>query len=225
SLERKDFSKSKSVTKNNVSNDFSKPVTAQILPTNKKSILKNTDMLAPGMYKLHTEPTQTRTSQLPQDSRKTNKRVSFSTGVIPRTSVSRPQLKSNPVEDRVMLNNSKGKKQEVEDQRRNVKLSKNKTSVTACNDSLNAKTLNVNFVCATCGKCVLNEKHDMCVVWNKMHKAFPLLVRKFPLLEGTSHCLKINATVRRIEMPVPEVCTAIEEKKKKLSVKDRWQLH
>nr|GFA24430.1 retrovirus-related Pol polyprotein from transposon TNT 1-94 [Tanacetum cinerariifolium] len=68
------------------------------------------------------------------------------------------------MEDRVMLNNSKGKKQKVEDQRRNVKLSKNKTSVTTCNDSLNAKTLNVNFVCATCGKCVLNEKHDMCVL-------------------------------------------------------------
>nr|GEU40862.1 hypothetical protein [Tanacetum cinerariifolium] len=84
--------------------------------------------------------------------------------VIPTTSVSRPQLKSNPMEDRVMLNNSKGKKREVEDQRRNVKLSKNKTSVTACNDSLNAKTLNVNFVCATCGKCVLNAKHDMCVL-------------------------------------------------------------
>nr|GEZ29492.1 hypothetical protein [Tanacetum cinerariifolium] len=32
------------------------------------------------------------------------------------------------MEDRVMLNNSKGKKQEVEDQRRNVKLSKNKTT-------------------------------------------------------------------------------------------------
>nr|GFA18077.1 integrase, catalytic region, zinc finger, CCHC-type, peptidase aspartic, catalytic [Tanacetum cinerariifolium] len=68
------------------------------------------------------------------------------------------------MEDRVMLNNSKRKKHEVEDQRRNVKLSKNKTSVTTCNDSLNAKTLNVNFVCATCGKCVLNEKHDMCVL-------------------------------------------------------------
>nr|GEV29269.1 retrovirus-related Pol polyprotein from transposon TNT 1-94 [Tanacetum cinerariifolium] len=49
SLERKDFSKSKSVTKNNVSNDFSKPVTAQILPPNKKSILNNTNVLAPGM--------------------------------------------------------------------------------------------------------------------------------------------------------------------------------
>nr|GFA19480.1 copia protein [Tanacetum cinerariifolium] len=84
--------------------------------------------------------------------------------VIPTTSVSRPQLKSNPMEDRVMLNSSQGKKQEVEDHRRNVKFSKNKTSVTACNDSLNAKTLNVNFVCVTCGECVLNEKHDMCVL-------------------------------------------------------------
>nr|GEX56469.1 retrovirus-related Pol polyprotein from transposon TNT 1-94 [Tanacetum cinerariifolium] len=78
SLERKDFSKSKSVTKNNVSNDFSKPFTAQILPPNKKSILKNTNVLAPGI--------------------------------------------------------------------------------------LNAKTSNVNFVCAICGKYVLNEKHDMCVL-------------------------------------------------------------
>nr|GEY50286.1 hypothetical protein [Tanacetum cinerariifolium] len=106
SLERKDFSKSKSVTQNNVLNDFSKPVTAQTLPPNKKSILKNTNVLAPGMYKLHTELTKTRTSQLPQDSRKTIKCVSFSTGVIPTTSVSRPQLKSNPMGDRVMRNNS-----------------------------------------------------------------------------------------------------------------------
>nr|GEX83235.1 hypothetical protein [Tanacetum cinerariifolium] len=164
SFERKDFSNSKSVTKNNVTNDFSKPVNAQILPPNKKSILKNTNVLAPGMYKLHTKPTQTRTTQLPQDFRKTNKCMSFSTGVIPHTSVSRPQLKSKQTEDRVMLNNSQGKKQEVEDHRRNVKFSRNKTSVTACNDSLNAKISTVNFVYATCGKCVLNEKHDMCVL-------------------------------------------------------------
>nr|GEX38612.1 hypothetical protein [Tanacetum cinerariifolium] len=61
-----------------------------------------------------------------------------------------------------MLNNSQGKKQEVKDHRRNVKFSKNKTS--SCNDSLNVKSSNVNFVCATCGKCVLNDKHDMCVL-------------------------------------------------------------
>nr|GEW75962.1 copia protein [Tanacetum cinerariifolium] len=52
-----------------------------------------------------------------------------------------PQLKSNQIEDRVILNNSQGKKQEVEDHHRNVKFSKNKMSVTACNDSLNAKTM------------------------------------------------------------------------------------
>nr|GFB87365.1 hypothetical protein [Tanacetum cinerariifolium] len=62
---RKDFLKSMSVTQTNVSNDFSKPVTAKTLPTNKKSILKNMNVLAPGMYKLHTESNQTRTSQLP----------------------------------------------------------------------------------------------------------------------------------------------------------------
>nr|GEZ10990.1 hypothetical protein [Tanacetum cinerariifolium] len=75
-----------------------------------------------------------------------------------------PQLKSNPIGDRIMRNNIQGKKQEVEDRRRNVKFSKNKTFVTACNDNLNAKTLNVNFVCATYEKCVLNDKHDMCVL-------------------------------------------------------------
>ncbi|GJT74934.1 hypothetical protein Tco_1041659 [Tanacetum coccineum] len=80
SLAKTDFSKSKSVTKNNVSNYFSKPVTLQILPQNMKSILKNTNVIAPGVYKVHIKPNQTRTPQLPQDIRKTNKHVSFSTG-------------------------------------------------------------------------------------------------------------------------------------------------
>nr|GEU33211.1 retrovirus-related Pol polyprotein from transposon TNT 1-94 [Tanacetum cinerariifolium] len=85
-----------------------------------------------------------------------------------------------------MLNNSQGKKQEVEDHRRNVKFSKNKTSVTACNDSLNAKISNVNFVCVTCGKYVLNGKHDMCVLHSlngvnsrtKMPMVVPISTRK-----------------------------------------------
>nr|GFB23570.1 hypothetical protein [Tanacetum cinerariifolium] len=42
---------------------------------------------------------------------------------------------------------------------------------------------------------------------------------KFPLP------VKVVATAKRLEMPLPEVWTAIEEKKKKLLVKDRWQLH
>nr|GFD21829.1 integrase, catalytic region, zinc finger, CCHC-type, peptidase aspartic, catalytic [Tanacetum cinerariifolium] len=46
---------------------------------------------------------------------------------------------------------------------RNVKLLKNKMSVTACNDSLNAKTVNVISVSAMCAKCVIIKKHDLCV--------------------------------------------------------------
>nr|GEX13924.1 retrovirus-related Pol polyprotein from transposon TNT 1-94 [Tanacetum cinerariifolium] len=135
-----------------------------ILPPNNKSIVKNINVIAPEMYKLHTGPIQTRTTQLPHDIRKTNKRVSFSKGKIPSTGVSRPQLKSNKIKDRVMLNNSQGKKHEVEDHPRNVKFSNNKTSVSACNEGLNAKTSNVNFVCVRCGKCVLKENHDKYVV-------------------------------------------------------------
>ncbi|GJU10493.1 retrovirus-related pol polyprotein from transposon TNT 1-94 [Tanacetum coccineum] len=41
----------------------------------------------------------------------------YDIGVIPSTSVSRPQLKSNRMGDRVMSKNSQGKKQEVEDHR------------------------------------------------------------------------------------------------------------
>ncbi|GKF64641.1 hypothetical protein Tco_0188089 [Tanacetum coccineum] len=120
SLAKKDFSKSKTVTKQNVSNDFSKPVTAQILPKNRLPIVRNINVIAPGMYKVHTKPNHTRTPQLHQDIKKPNKRVSFSTGVIPNTSVSRQQLKSNYLEDRVLSNNSQGKKQEVEDHSRKL---------------------------------------------------------------------------------------------------------
>nr|GEU28844.1 hypothetical protein [Tanacetum cinerariifolium] len=59
-------------------------------------------------------------------------------------SKSKPQLKSNPMEDRVLLNNSQGKKQEVEDHHRNVKFSKNKTSHDMCVlkslDGVNSRT-------------------------------------------------------------------------------------
>ncbi|GJZ22878.1 retrovirus-related pol polyprotein from transposon TNT 1-94 [Tanacetum coccineum] len=42
-------------------------------------------------------------------------------------------------------------------------LKQTESSVTACNDSLKFRTLNVNAVCATCGKCVFNLNHDACV--------------------------------------------------------------
>nr|GEY82313.1 hypothetical protein [Tanacetum cinerariifolium] len=42
---------------------------------------------------------------------------------------------------------------------------------------------------------------------------------KFPLP------VKVVPIARRLEIPLPGVCTAIEEMMKKLPVKDRWQLH
>ncbi|GJW53672.1 retrovirus-related pol polyprotein from transposon TNT 1-94 [Tanacetum coccineum] len=86
-------------------------------------------------------------------------------GVIHRTSVSRPQLRSTQMKEKVMYNNGqvKFKKTEVEDHHR-ISSSSNKTkSVTVCNDSLKSRTLNVNVVCATCEKCVFNSNHDACV--------------------------------------------------------------
>ncbi|GKB62487.1 retrovirus-related pol polyprotein from transposon TNT 1-94 [Tanacetum coccineum] len=129
---------------------------------------------------MNTRTIQPRPQQLHQEIKKTNKRVSFSTGVISTTSVSRPQLKSNQLEDRVLHNNSQVKSKEVGDHRRNFKFFKNKTFVTACNDSLNNKTSNVNFVYVTCGKCVLNDNNDLCVLHynNGKPTAMPISTRE-----------------------------------------------
>nr|GEV68044.1 retrovirus-related Pol polyprotein from transposon TNT 1-94 [Tanacetum cinerariifolium] len=107
------------------------------------------------------------------------------------------------MEDRVMLNNSQGKKQKVDDHRRNVKFFKNKTSVTACNDSLNAKTSNVKFVCVTCGKYVLNDNHDKCVLHSrngvdsrtKMPMAVPISTREPKRIVNQSVAKPLRRTV------------------------------
>ncbi|GJT00237.1 retrovirus-related pol polyprotein from transposon TNT 1-94 [Tanacetum coccineum] len=116
------------------------------------------------IYQIDTRTTQTRAPQLPQTSRNTNPRVSTSTGVIHKTNVSRPQLRSTQMKDKVMPRNShvKDKKTEVEDHHRISSTSNKTKSVIAANDSLKSRTLNVNAVCATCGKCMFNSNHDAC---------------------------------------------------------------
>ncbi|GJS99166.1 integrase, catalytic region, zinc finger, CCHC-type containing protein [Tanacetum coccineum] len=127
-----------------------------------------------------------------------------------------------------MHNNSEGKKRQVEDHRWNFKFSNNKTSITACNDSLNAKTSNVYFVCVTCGKCVLNGNHDMCVLHyingvnsrTKMPMALPISTREpkrtvnqyvaTPLrrtvaLESTNQ--KPRSTIRKLYEHVSKTCS------------------
>ncbi|GJS04159.1 retrovirus-related pol polyprotein from transposon TNT 1-94 [Tanacetum coccineum] len=165
SLERTNFAKKKSVSKTNESEGLSKPVTPQNLPQTATQAVRNTNVIKPGMYRIASSTTQTRAPQLTQTSRNTNPRVYTSTGVAHRTNVSRLQLRSNQIKDKVVSNTSqvKFKKTEVEDHPRISRISNQTKSVTTCNDSLNSRTSNVNVVCATCGKCVFNSNHDACV--------------------------------------------------------------
>ncbi|GJT95320.1 hypothetical protein Tco_1090838 [Tanacetum coccineum] len=125
----------------------------------------NKTNVSDGVYRIATTTTQTKEPHLPHASRNTNPHVSKSSRVNHTTSVSRPQLKCYQVKDKVVPNNSqvKFKKKEVEDHHRVSSISKKTKSVTACNDSSKSRTLNVNAVCAKCGKCVFNSNHDACV--------------------------------------------------------------
>nr|GEY00149.1 hypothetical protein [Tanacetum cinerariifolium] len=90
SLERRYFSKTKSVPKTNVSEGLSNPVTAQTLPQTASQAVSNTNVLKPGMYQIDNRKTQTRAPQSPQTVRNTNPRMSTSTGVNHKTNVNRP---------------------------------------------------------------------------------------------------------------------------------------
>ncbi|GJT37483.1 hypothetical protein Tco_0937348 [Tanacetum coccineum] len=140
SLKRKYFAKKKLVLKTNESEGLSKTVTPQNLPQTATQAVRNTNVIKPGMYRIASRVTH-------------------------KTNVSRPQPRSNQMKDKVVPNTShvKFKKTKVEEHPRISSISNQTKSVTACNDSLNSRTLNVNVVCATCGKCVFNVNHDACV--------------------------------------------------------------
>ncbi|GJV96094.1 retrovirus-related pol polyprotein from transposon TNT 1-94 [Tanacetum coccineum] len=188
SLERKNFANKKLVLKTNESEGLSKPVTSQNLPQTATQAVSNTNVIKPGMYQTASSTTQTRAPQLTQTSRNTNPHVSTSTRVAHKTNVSRPQLRSNQMKDKVMPNTShvKFKKTEVEEHPRISSISIQIKSITACNNSLNSRTSNVNVVCATYGKCVFNSNHDACVskflndvnARTKKPKVVPISTRK-----------------------------------------------
>nr|GEU93167.1 hypothetical protein [Tanacetum cinerariifolium] len=85
--------------------------------------------------------------------------------VTQKTSVSRPQLRSTQMKDKVVPNNSqvKLKQTKVEDHHRISSFSNKINSITPCNGSLKSRTPNVKVVCATYGKCVFNSNLDACV--------------------------------------------------------------
>ncbi|GKB59139.1 retrovirus-related pol polyprotein from transposon TNT 1-94, partial [Tanacetum coccineum] len=107
----------------------------QILPQTARQAVRNTNVIKPGMYQIDTGTTQTRAPQFTQ------------------------------IKDKAVPNNNqvKFKKTEVDDHHKISSISNKTKSITACNDSLKSITLNVNAVCATCGKYVFNSNHDACV--------------------------------------------------------------
>ncbi|GJZ41172.1 hypothetical protein Tco_0588058, partial [Tanacetum coccineum] len=80
SPEMRSFQTKQSVNKTNVSDGLFKPVTQQSLPQNRNQAVRNTNVLKPGMYRIASTTTQTRTPQLPHDSRNTNPHMSKSSG-------------------------------------------------------------------------------------------------------------------------------------------------
>ncbi|GKA92941.1 hypothetical protein Tco_0814927 [Tanacetum coccineum] len=94
-----------------------KNFTLQNLPQNRKQAEIHSNVLKSGMHRIATSTKQNREPQLPHASRNSNPHVSKSTGVTHPTSVSRPQLKSYQVKDKVVPNISQVKftKKEVED--------------------------------------------------------------------------------------------------------------
>nr|GEX90089.1 hypothetical protein [Tanacetum cinerariifolium] len=93
--------------------------------------------------------------------------------VVHKTNVSRPQFRSTQMKDKVLPNNSqvKDKKTEVEDHPRISSISNKTKSINTCNDSLKFRALNVNAVCATCGKCLVDSNHFAYVtkLWNDVN--------------------------------------------------------
>ncbi|GJV57926.1 hypothetical protein Tco_1458931 [Tanacetum coccineum] len=141
SPEVRSFQTKQSVNKTNVSDGSSNQVTLQNLPLNRKQAEIHSNERKPGMHRFATSTKQNREPQLPHASRNTNPYVSKSTGVTHPTSVSRPQLKSYQVKDKVVPNISQVKftKKEVEDHHRISSISKKTKSVTKLND-VNART-------------------------------------------------------------------------------------
>ncbi|GKC15161.1 hypothetical protein Tco_1011943 [Tanacetum coccineum] len=109
--------------------------TQQNLPKKRNQAVRNTNVLEPGMYRIASTTTQTRTPQLPHASRNTNPHMSKSSGVIHIFSLSSPS---------------------------NCDLV-NRLFLTSSSYFCLTTEISANAVCAECGKCVFNSNHDACV--------------------------------------------------------------
>ncbi|GJQ95906.1 retrotransposon protein, putative, ty1-copia subclass [Tanacetum coccineum] len=160
---KESFQKSKFAPKTDEKNVLTKPVTSQTLPKQKKEIFYNTNVIAPGMYKVKTK-----------DMQGTHENVSPSTRVKDVSSVERPKSASPQLKKSVLFNTksrctSEAMKNVETYVQPNKKLhftptldvSKDKTNVMNVN-SQNASKAKSNVMCVSCGQCLLSSCHDKC---------------------------------------------------------------
>nr|GEV72297.1 hypothetical protein [Tanacetum cinerariifolium] len=144
-------------------------------------------------------------------------------GVNHNTNVSRPQHKSNQLKDKVLPNNSQVKleKTQVEVHPRIPSVSNKIKSLTACKDNLNSRTLNVNAVCATCNKCLVDSNHFACVTKmlndvnarTKKPNVVPISTRKpksqVNISAATPHKKKMHEAHDRQSKAVVQFCSKV----------------
>ncbi|GJW71558.1 hypothetical protein Tco_0128475 [Tanacetum coccineum] len=166
SPEMRSFQTKQSVNKTNVSDGLFKQVTQQNLPQIRKQAVRNTNLIAPGpsrncpKHVSHQSPREKvgsndmvhnyylekakKSAQLQKDKEVNGKPSMIDPARLPNTANGcKPKPRRTIIGFLVFLRNK---------------------SVTACNDSSNSRTSNVNVVCAECGKCVFNSNHDACIV-------------------------------------------------------------
>ncbi|GJR01597.1 hypothetical protein Tco_0524581 [Tanacetum coccineum] len=173
-------------------NDLSKPVTSNSVPTPQESkIVKHDNVIAPGMFRINPFKPSREEKYVPNKVRAsvrtnpitvsqphvvTKKDVNSdsnglsSTGVDNTAKTRRPQPRSNTKNDRVPSASksscNKNKEVEVEEHHRNLLLSKNKKHMSSeCKHvKLDIRNDKSEVVCAMCKQCLITANHDVCML-------------------------------------------------------------
>ncbi|GJZ97802.1 integrase, catalytic region, zinc finger, CCHC-type containing protein [Tanacetum coccineum] len=151
--------KKKFVSKTEEKYALTKLVTSQTSPNKKKEVVKNTNVIAPGMYKVKINNNQ-------EVHTKSNKSVLTSTGLKGVNSVRRPSSTSSASKNSVLSNIKIHSelvdvyaKTNVTSRMNVVKTKKHVANV----DIKNALKVNVDVLCVSCDQNVLTPCHDKCL--------------------------------------------------------------
>ncbi|GJX86201.1 hypothetical protein Tco_0336975 [Tanacetum coccineum] len=173
-------------------NDLSKPVTSNSVPTPQESkIVKHDNVIAPGMFRITPFKPSREEKYVPNKVRAsvrtnpitvsqphvvTKKDVNSdsnglsSTGVDNTAKTRRPQPRSNTKNDRVpsvsKSSCNKNKEVEVEEHHRNLLLSKNKKHMSSeyKHVKLDIRNDKSEVICAMCKQCLITANHDVCML-------------------------------------------------------------